>query len=155
MSPAAATLSPRFLGILLALAFAACAPPSEPHPDTAAQVEETLDRYLTAISARDTTAIRNVMVPDGRVVWLENGEIRYRSVDEVLASVAALAPDAPLETRVEGLEVVPVGVRGAHAWARFETTVGSGEEGFSFAGVFSFVLERVDDRWRIVGGHSS
>jgi len=118
------------------------------------EVRATVEGYLQAVATRDTAAIRAVFVDDGRLAWLEGGEVRYRAVDAMLASLAEFPPEATLRTRLEDLTIVPAGSDAAHAWARFETTV-SGSGGFSFAGALSLVLERTPEGWRIVGGHSS
>ncbi len=136
----------------------ACGSPPSADPgeagDVGAGVRTTVQRYLQAVETRDTSAIRAVFVEDDRLAWLEGGEVRYRSVDAMLASLSGFPPDATLRTRLEGLTIVPAGSDAAHAWARFETTV-SGAGGFSFAGALSLVLERTPEGWRIVGGHSS
>lgn len=145
--------------VLLASAAAlACDAPPSARPDAGedlqAQVRGTIERYVHGVETRDTTAIRAAFVQDGRLAWLEGGEVRYRSVDAMLASLAGFPADAAVRTRLDDLTIVPVGSDGAHAWARFETTV-SGPGGFSFEGALSLVLERTADGWRIVGGHTS
>jgi len=60
-----------------------------------------------------------------------------------------------METELEGLEVVRLGTTGAHAWASFTTSVGVEAGECGFGGMISFLLERVNDVWRLVGGHVS
>jgi len=122
--------------------------------DVAGEVRTTIERYLQGVESRDTAAIRAAFVDDGRLAWMEGGEVRYRSVDAMLASLEGFPPDAAVHTRLDDLTIVPVGTDGAHAWARFQTTV-SGPGGFAFGGALSLVLERTPRGWRIVGGHSS
>lgn len=123
--------------------------------DTANEVASFLDAYLTAINTRDFDVIGRAYVDDGRLVWIEDGEVRYRSADAVLASLGAFPEGSAIRTELSDLVVVPLGVAGAHAWATFSTTVGTGPSSFSFGGAISFVLEREDGLWKLVGGHTS
>ena len=118
-------------------------------------VEAFLGQYLSALERHDEAAVRAAYVSDGRFSWIEDGRVRYRSVDEVLAGLRAIPRGARIRTELTGLTIVPLGSNGAHAWASFRTTIGSPPSGFAFAGALSFVLERNGQTWAIVGGHSS
>jgi ketosteroid isomerase-like protein len=119
------------------------------------EVAAFLDGYLAAISSRDAARIREAYVTDDRFVWIEDGKVRYRRVEEVLSSLANFPPDSPIRTELADLSVVPVGPGAAHAWASFKTTIGEGSKAFTFGGAISFVLERDGSRWRVVSGHTS
>lgn len=145
------------LGALLILVCACTPRDPDPPPsvDPAEEVAAFLEEYLAAIDARDTTTIGRAYVADDRFVWIEDGEVRYRNREEILASLAALPGGSSIRTELSGLTVVPLGVNGAHAWATFTTTIGTGPGSFSFGGAISFVLENVDGSWQLVGGHTS
>ncbi len=128
-------------------------PPSA--ADLSAEIEVFLEAYMDAIGARDTAALRGQFVHSTRYLWAEDGAIRYRSVDEMLAGLGAFPVDTPIETDLSQLHVAAVGADGAHAAASFETRIGEGRGGFTFSGLITFVLERRDETWRIVGGHVS
>lgn len=136
----------------------ACAPLT-PAPPSAAdlndEVTSFLDRYLAAISARDKAAIKAAYTADDRLAWLEDGKVRYRRADDVLAGLDSLPASTQIVTKLSDLSVVQVGAQGAHAWASFQTTIGDGPRAFTFGGAISFVLEREKGSWRIVGGHTS
>ncbi len=140
---------------LLCVSCTATVPPPASPETVRAEVSTVLQGYLAAMGARDTATIRRSYVNDDRFVWLESGEVRYRDVDGVLASLASFPAESPITTELKDLIVVPVGESAAHAWAQFTTTVGEGPSGFSFGGAISFVLERSDDGWKVVGGHAS
>ncbi len=123
--------------------------------DLEARVASELDQYLAGIASRDAEGLRRAYVADERFAWIEDGSVAYRTVGDVLAGLAAFPSATPILTELEGLEVVPIGTDGAHSWARFRTTIGEGEDAFSFAGIMSMVWERDGDRWRILGGHTS
>jgi len=144
------------LGGLLILS-AACTSPdpsSSSGVDPANEVASFLNEYLAAIDARDSD-IGRAYVDDGRFVWIEDGEVRYRSADEILASLGSFPASSAIRTELSDLVVVPLGGAGAHAWATFSTTVGTGPGRFSFGGAISFVLERENGSWKLVGGHTS
>lgn len=137
----------------------ACAPlrpAAAPAPVVSKQeVSELLTDYLAAISSRDAARIRAALVTGERLAWIEDGKVSYRSADAVIAGLAAFPAGTAIRTELADLDVVPVGVSGAHAWALFRTTVGEGAAAFSFGGAISFMLERDGDSWKIVGGHTS
>ena len=112
-------------------------------------------RWVEATETRDTAALRDLYVDDGRLAWLEDGELRYRSVDQVLAGLAALGPGTSVRTVLGEVEAVPAGAGGVHAWTPFTTSVGQGEGRFTFGGILSMTLEPDGSGWRIVGGHTS
>jgi len=143
----------------LVLTLGACDPPSGEagvsQADPATEVEAFLEQYLKASSARDTARLRDFYVDDGRFVWMEDGRVQYRSIEEVFAGLGSLPPDMALHTETTDLSVSVIGLSGAHAWTDFVTTVGDGAQGFQFGGLLSFVLEKRGEGWRIVGGHTS
>lgn len=120
-----------------------------------AAVRQTIDRYLLAISRRDSTAISAVLPSDGVVTWIENGAVRYRSRDALLAGLASLPPGAVIDTRFDSVHVDLLGDSAAHAWGGFETSVTVGEGGYSYGGALSFIMRKDADSWHLVGGHAS
>lgn len=139
-------------------ALAGCGlPPAQPAPDggLTAEVGAFLEDYLGAMDSRDTERIRSAVVGDGRFVWIEDGEVRYRGPAELVAGLEAFPLDTPIRTELVDLSVVPVGATGAHAWGTFTTSVGTGPGSFSFGGAISVLVERMDGAWRLVGGHTS
>ena len=139
-----------------AVLLVACAPlHPAPGPALRAEVDAFLSNYLAAIGSRDAARIRAAYVADDRFVWMEDGRVRYRKVDDVLASLAMFPAGSAIRTELKDLAVVPVGPSGAHAWASFRTSIGEGPSGFAFGGAISFTLERHGTSWKIVGGHAS
>ncbi|HKK94490.1 MAG TPA: DUF4440 domain-containing protein [Longimicrobiales bacterium] len=118
-----------------------------------AEVRAVIQRYNAATEVRDSTAIRDLILDDGRFVWFEQGEARYRSADEIVAGLRTFPPDQSIRTTLDSIRVVPLGEGAARAWTTFETIVGDGD--IRFSGLITFVLERTADGWRIAGGQSS
>jgi hypothetical protein len=148
----------RRVAAVAAVFLVACAPlqPAPPvQVNLKGEIAAFLEQYLAAISSRDAEKIRSTYVTDGRFVWIEDGKVRYRQVDEVLASLAAFPVGSPIRTEFTDITAVPVGDSAAHAWATFKTTIGEGSHAFSFGGAISFALERTGNSWKIVGGHTS
>jgi hypothetical protein len=134
----------------------ACAPLEPARPASLRdEVSAFLTGYFEAIGARDAAKIREAYVADDRFVWIEDGKVRYRRVEDVLSSLATFPADSPIRTELADLSVVSVGPVAAHAWATFKTTVGEGAKAFTFGGAISFVLEREGNKWRVVSGHTS
>jgi hypothetical protein len=151
--PSASAVSAAALAVL-----AGCGPPpARPSPDAAltAEVAAFLEDYLSAVDGRDTDRIRSALVGDGRFVWIEDGEVRYRGPAELVAGIEAFPLDTPIRTELVDLAVVPVGATAAHAWGTFTTAVGTGPGSFSFGGAISVLVERIDGLWMLIGGHTS
>ena len=146
----------RALSVFVIAAMLGCVGVVEPErPALAEDVEGFLDSYLRAIEARDEVSLRNFYADDGRFVWIEDGKVRYRSAEDILAGLAALPSDAKIRTEYEDREVVPVGGNGARFSAKFRTVIGEGPGAFEFGGMMTMALERGPNGWRIVGGHTS
>jgi len=121
---------------------------------SAPEVAAFLLRHLEALEARDSAQLRQMYAPT--FVWLEDGAVRYRRVEEVLAGLESLPAETGLRTVIGEVEALPAGPGAVHAWTPFATTLGEGPEAFTFSGVLSYVLERrPTGGWIIVGGHTS
>jgi len=129
--------------------------PDEPVQTTPEEAMLFIGEYLNAISERDTAAVRGFYVSDDRFVWIEDGETRYRSPDDVLEGMAALPVGVPLHTDASELSVAVVTDEVVHVYGPFTTTVGNGPDSYTFGGAISFILLRHGYSWRIVGGHTS
>ena len=114
-----------------------------------------LAQYLKAVEARDEITIRDSYASSDRFAWLEDGKVRYRSADEVLAGLKSIPAATPIRTTLTDLVVVPVGSNAAHARASFSTTMGTPPSAFTFGGAITFVLEYHAGAWKIVAGHTS
>lgn len=144
------------ISLLVAAASAACqGPPGGALSSSSVDLEGFLASYLEAIAARDTATLRGMYAQPDRFVWIEEGAVRYRSADDVFASLSGFSADASIDTEIETLRVAMLTGGAAHAWTSFTTTVSGQGGAYSFGGVMSVVLEPSDEGWRIVGGHVS
>jgi len=119
------------------------------------EVASFLESYLSALETRDVALLRTLYAEDGRFEWIEDGEMRYRSPDDVLAGLAALPSDAAIRTEYHGRKIAAVGDAGARISMQFRTVIGEGQSAFEFGGMITMVLEKGPTGWRIVGGHTS
>ena len=138
---------------------AACGGGGERDQETSISLEDEvssfLEAYQTAIDSRDIDVLRTLYVGDGRFEWVEDGSVRYRSPDDVLAAFSGLPPDAPVQTEYEGRTITSVGDAGATVSMRFHTVVGEGPSAFEFGGMMTMVLEKGQSGWHIISGHTS
>lgn len=145
---------------VLASAALGCSTPADTPPEASAEasvwdeaeVIAAVEAYNRATETRDESAIRGALAGDGRYAWYEGGELRYTSADDVVASLATFPPDQPIRTTFSDMRVAPVGAGGAWVNATFQTDVGNGA--FAFGGQITFVLERTDEGWKILGGRT-
>ena len=119
------------------------------------EVASFLESYLLALETRNVDLLQTMYADDGRFEWIEDGEIRYRSPDDVLAALAELPSDASIRTEYDGREITPVGDAGARVSTQFRTVLGEGPSAFEWGGMMTMVLEKGPTGWRIVGGHTS
>lgn len=145
------------LGVVLGIL--GCQVVEESNQSTAAavsgEVENFLDSYRQAIEARDASALKKMYVEDDRFAWIEDGEVRYRSPEDILTGLAGLSSDVVIQTEYQDVEVSPVGNDGARAVMGFRTVIGEGPSAYRFGGIVSIVLEKSPSGWRIVSGHTS
>ncbi len=131
-------------------------PPSESVTDVVgAEVETFLDSYRLAMETRDTTRLRAFYVDDGRFEWIEDGEVRYRSPEEIFDALAALPANGMIRTEYLDTQISTFGDAGARVSGGFHTVFGEGDSAFEFGGMMSLVLEEGPTGWQIVGGHTS
>ncbi len=119
------------------------------------EVASFLESYLSALETRDVALLRTLYAEDGRFEWIEDGEMRYRSPDDVLAGLAALPSDAAIRTEYHGRKIAAVGDAGARISMQFRTVIGEGQSAFEFGGMITMVLEKGPTGRCIVGGHTS
>ncbi|MCL4209331.1 MAG: nuclear transport factor 2 family protein [Phycisphaerales bacterium] len=127
---------------------------------TTAQVDEDvralLDRWIQSFESRDEAAVRSVLADDERFVWLEDGEARYQSADDVVAALASFPPGLQHSHELTSVRIVPMS--DSAAWAQLGTTtvIRQGERAVSeFTGVVLILAQRDNGEWRIIAAHTS
>lgn len=134
--------------------------PSRQSVATTAQVNEDvralLDRWVQSFESRDEIAVRSVLADDERFVWLEDGEARYQSADDVVAALASFPSGLQFLHELTSVRIVPISDDAA--WAQLTTTteIRQGERAVSeFTGVVLLLAQRDNGEWRIIAAHTS
>lgn len=119
-------------------------------------IRALLDRWVQSFESRDEIAIRSVLADDERFVWLEDGEARYQSVNDVAAALASFPPGLQLSHELTSVRIVPMS--DSAAWAQLGTTteIRQGEQVLSeFTGAVLMLVQRDNGEWRIIAAHTS
>ncbi len=153
----------RFTPLLLALPFGLVLAPDQDADDDARRDElhqevlEFVDGYLAAFNTRDEEGIRAVCSTDDSFAWYEDGTLRYESADAILEAFAAFPEDMSFTTefRDTRVRVLSTGEVPAATIATLYRTEIGGSMSFVFEGAQVLVLQREEESWRIVLGHSS
>ncbi|MBL8757847.1 MAG: nuclear transport factor 2 family protein [Phycisphaerae bacterium] len=119
-------------------------------------VKDLLDRWKHAFESRDIEGVRSVLATDDRFVWLEDGEPRYRSVDEIVRALAGFPPVLAFTHGLRDIRVVPIS--NDAAWAHLATSTKiqhSGRVVSEFTSVVLMIVRREETGWRIHAAHTS
>lgn len=121
----------------------------------AQEVGAFLERYREAMNAGDTAAVRSMYTPDDRFTWVEDGFLRYESVDAVIEALGRFGADSNVATTFGAASVVSHSPEVASARVAFTTRMVLPQGPYEFGGMITMVLERQADGWRVVSGHTS
>jgi uncharacterized protein (TIGR02246 family) len=124
--------------------------------DIERDVKNLLDRWEQAFEAHDLEAVRSVLADDDRFVWLEDGEPRYRSADDIVRAYASIPKELAFTHTLQDIHIVPISSDAA--WAHLATSTKieqSGRVVSEFTGVVLMIVRREVDGWRIHAAHSS
>ena len=119
-------------------------------------VQSLLDRWVHAFAARDVDAVRSVLAGDDRFVWLEDGEPRYQSADDVVRALASFPPNMTFSHTLGNARIVPISDDAA--WAQLAATTQIKLEDrvvSNFNSVVLMVVQREQSGWRIIAAHTS
>lgn len=119
-------------------------------------VRVMLDSWIQSFESREEYAVRSVLADDERFVWLEDGEARYQSVNDVVVALASFPPGLQFSYELTSVRIVAM--TDSAAWAQLGTTtqVRQGEHVLSeFTGAVLMLVQRDDGEWRIIAAHTS
>ncbi|MEQ8762522.1 MAG: nuclear transport factor 2 family protein [Planctomycetota bacterium] len=119
------------------------------------EVRAFLEHYLRALESRDEARIRALFVTDGRLAWFTDGALAYSSPDEILAGLRGFG-EMDFHTESTDVRVLPLTDTFASASSKFETRLTmNGAPVHTYGGVITWLLERVEGKWRVLQGHTS
>lgn len=119
-------------------------------------VTDLLNRWNGAFDARDLEGVRSVLADHDRFVWLEDGEPRYRSVDEIVRALESLPSELVFTNTLRDIRIVPISEDAA--WAQLATSTKierTGQVVSEFTAVVLMIARRDAGGWRIHAAHSS
>lgn len=119
-------------------------------------VRSLLNRWTDAFEARDLDRVRSVLTTSPQFVWLEDGEPRYRSVDEIVKALASFPPGLKFTHTLGDVKIVPMS--NDAAWAEVATTTQIEQGGrvvSEFTSLVLMILQRDEVAWRIHAAHTS
>lgn len=120
------------------------------------EVQSLLDRWTQAFEARDLDGVRSVLADDDHFVWLEDGEPRYRSADEIVRAYVGFPKELSFSHTLRDIRIVPIS--NDAAWAHMATSTKikhSGRVVSEFTGVVLMITRKNATGWRIHAAHSS
>lgn len=123
--------------------------------DVQSEIAAFLEKWNSAIANGDTSAIRSAYTDDARFQWFEDGQLRYRSADEILDELKKFPAGTKIDTKLSELKVVKLSENLAYGSAVFSTKITMPTGNFEFSGVFTMLLRRSDARWKFISGHTS
>lgn len=120
-----------------------------------AEVRAFLLKFDASLSGREETAVRDVYVDQG-LTWYEDGDLRYESVEAVLAALKGFPEGMQIKTEYTDVRVKPHTLNLATVSAAFDTKVTAERSpGFGWAGAMTMLVEKNAGSWRVLNGHSS
>lgn len=145
--------------VLLAGCTAAVEPEFGPAARTAVvdSVRATLDQFRAAVSAMDAERVASFYVADTTLRWIEDGELRYRSGQEVIEAFRSMEGEVTaISLSYDGTQITPLapGVASVVTGFAQRITRRDGDEG-GFAGASTMVMRSENGRWLFVSGHVS
>ena len=120
-------------------------------------VQATLVAFRQYSAAGQWDSLVRLYADDPHFRFVENGAVRYHSVDEIRRALASIPAGTRIETTHEGTEISPVAPGVASVATQFHTRFidSTGATAFSFGGAATLTLVHRPDGWRILNGHSS
>jgi hypothetical protein len=144
-------------GLLLATA---CAGPAQLSPAHGAAMQDSVRSALADLhrhaAASQWHSLLTLYADEAGFRWVEEGEVKARSVAQTRGDLRRLPPGMRVETTFRDMEVSPLVPGAASVVTGFETSLAdSAGTRFSFGGTLTTALVHRAGGWQIVTGHSS
>jgi len=119
-------------------------------------VQATLDAFCKLSAAGQWDAVMRLYADDPRFVWVTNGAVVSRSLDEIRKHFAGTPAGTRVETTYQDTEITPLAPGVATVLTHFETkSTDAKGGGFHFGGLLTMTLVERGDGWKILDGHAS
>lgn len=146
----------RRVNLLLAL-FAVCAAPVLSQSSVEAEVRAMLEEYVDATNAADWQKVATYYADDPAFRWIEDGEVRYGSYDELKETFDSLDQMfSEVAMKLIDTVVIPLGSDAALVSSLFrqEVKLADGTP-FTIEGGISMTVVLRENRWLFLAGHTS
>ncbi len=138
---------------------AACAGSSQFDNAHQEALRDSVAHFLDVYQERSATGARDSlleMYSEGTLRWVEDGQVRYRSVQDIADALGALPPEARIESVYSDVEILPLAPGTAWVVMGFQSKfVDPTGPTFAFGGTITMVLSHQAAGWQIVAGHAS
>lgn len=138
----------------------ACAPAPGLDDAHRAAIQDSVADFLEEFRSQSAAGVRGsvleLYVDDASLRWVEDGQVRYRSIRDIADALGNLPPETRIETSYDDVEIMPLAPGTAWTVMRFRSElVDSTGVRFGFGGAITMVLSHRPRGWQIVGGHVS
>jgi hypothetical protein len=130
-----------FLSLALALMGSSAAFAQQPAADTAAVRKAIEDHYFKAHATGDGNALKGYFVDEGRMMWVQDGQLRVRTSTDYISGFSG---KPPADEASRKRRIVMTDVTGDIAVAKVE---------LDYPGTFFtdyFTLARLNGEWKII-----
>jgi ketosteroid isomerase-like protein len=119
-------------------------------------VRATFADYAGRLNARDIDSVARFYSADSGFVWLEDGQVRYRSRDSIRVALAGLLAFRNVRISIDSPAVTALGPGAAAISATFDQAlVDSAGGGAGFVGAMTIAARHTPAGWKWIAGHTS
>ena len=119
-------------------------------------VRTTFDGFMHAAQANDWDSVITFYADDPRFRIVEDGEVRYRSRDEIRSALASMGSGMQVSTDYDETTIEAIAPGIASLTTTFETSISDTlGNGFGFGGIVTLTLVHTASGWKILQGHTS
>ncbi len=150
----------KYLLIILFLGFCTtlngCGQSGSNKSDQVNDIRKTFTEYETLLNSGNYEGLLQFYADDPRFYWMENGEVKYSSLEEIASALKQLAQYGPGLFEYGEPNIILLCSDVASLSTTFKTTFGEeGKSGFSFSGALTATLIKTGSGWQFLFGHSS
>ena len=119
-------------------------------------IRDAFAEYETLLNSGNYEGLLRFYADDPRFSWMEDGQVKYSSLDEIASALKQLAQFGPGRFEYGEPDIMLLCSDVASLSTTFRTTFGEvGKGGFSFSGALTATLIETSSGWRFLVGHTS
>ena len=149
-------ISQLFLFVGLGIAVTGCNNSSSNKSEQINEIRKAFAEYESLLNSGNYEKLLNFYADDPRFLFMEDGQVKYSSSNEIKNALDQLAQFGPGNFEYEEPDIILLCSGVAMLSTTFKTTFGKvGKGGFSFSGALTATLIKSDLGWQFLVGHSS